>query len=45
MAVLTIEPAQLIARPPVRDTPGLALRTLDLARELETRGRGPGRGA
>ena len=35
MAVLTIEAAQLIARPPVRDAPGLVLRTLDLARELE----------
>ncbi len=35
MAVLTMEPSQLIAPPSVRDTPGLALRTLDLARELE----------
>jgi ribosomal protein S18 acetylase RimI-like enzyme len=35
MAVLTIEASQLIARPSVRDTPDLSLRTLDLARELE----------
>lgn len=35
MAVLTLEPAGLAARPAARDTPALVLRPLDLAQELE----------
>ena len=35
MAVLTLEPAGLAARPSARDAPGLELRALDLPRELE----------